>query len=827
MGKTAVLAIKIVGDARDGAKALDDTAAKSSRLAGVAKKAGAVAAAGFAAIGVGAVKAVSAAGDLQQSYGAVDTVFGKSAGKMHTWASSAATDVGLTANEFNNLGTLIGTQLKNGGTAMDKLAPKTRNLITTGSDLASMYGGTTADAVEALSSALKGERDPIERYGVSLTQAKIDAEAASLGFKKVGGSLSTEATQAATLALITKQTADAHGNFARETDTLQHQQQVFKASLANTSAELGTVLLPVATKAFGWLNDHAVPAIDKTVKAIQMLQGGASGADIAAKLGLSATTGAKIDKVAGALQSLKTWVDGLDFSNLSDSGPAMSSLADSGAKIGPAIQDAAASTKDLAPSVGSLLSSGIQLLPGILNGAATAAKFLADHQTLLAGALVAGGVAYAGYKTFQAAKQVADIAEVALLPARIAATFALAASNRALAAAQVQTSIATTESNVAGTASIFTRTRQAVVTIASTVAERTAALASRTWAAAQWILNAALSANPIGLVVLAIVALVAIVVLIATKTTWFQTIWSAVWTAIKATTAAIVTGIKATLNWFAGLPGLMAGWWNAAKAAVVNALNKAAAFVRALPGRIFAGLAALGSLGAKFLTWFGRAYLSVLKKVGQIYLYVALIPARIIAKIASLGAKLFSAFGTHFARAKTAANNKVTELIAYVKSIPAKILAALGNLGNLLRDAGRKLIGGLIGGITSKISGVKNVLGGITSKLTSWKGPPAKDARILTPAGKLIIDGLIAGIRAQTPALRKELGRITDTVQDDLTASPKLTLTPDNTRVISNRSTGTAARPAVQITIQGALDPLAVARQIRQLLTDYDVLVGA
>lgn len=193
--------------------------------------------------------AVAGAGDLQQSVGAIDTVFGRSSGRMHTWAKGAATDVGLTRNEFNELGTLIGSQLKNGGTAMDKLAPKTRNLIKTGADLSSMFGGTTKEAVEALSSALKGERDPIERYGVSLNQAKIDSEAAALGFKKVDGALSSQAQQAATLSLIMKQTSAAQGNFARESGTLAHQQQVLGARLGNLKDTIGTALLPVMTSA--------------------------------------------------------------------------------------------------------------------------------------------------------------------------------------------------------------------------------------------------------------------------------------------------------------------------------------------------------------------------------------------------------------------------------------------------------------------------------------------------------------------------------------------------------------------------------------------------
>ncbi|MGN6128681.1 MAG: phage tail protein, partial [Humibacter sp.] len=206
-------------------------------------------AASVAAMGAFVGSSVKAAGELEQSIGAVDSVFKGNAGQMHAWARGAAIDVGLTANEFNELGTLLGSQLKNAGTAMSDLAPRTNELIGLGADLASMFGGTSKEAVEAISSALKGERDPIERYGVSLKQATIDAKAAELGFAKVGGALSAEATTAATLALIMEQTADAHGNFARESATHEGTTQRLAASWGNITATIGQGFLPIATAA--------------------------------------------------------------------------------------------------------------------------------------------------------------------------------------------------------------------------------------------------------------------------------------------------------------------------------------------------------------------------------------------------------------------------------------------------------------------------------------------------------------------------------------------------------------------------------------------------
>lgn len=89
-----------------------------------------------------------------------------------------------------------------------------------------------------------------------------------------------------------------------------------------------------------------------------------------------------------------------------------------------------------------------------------------------------------------------------------------------------------------------------IATVANKVASVASAGASKAWAGAQWLLNAALDANPIGLTVIAIAALVAVIVVIATKTTWFQTIWKAAWGGVK--TAALDVW-----NWLKGLPAML------------------------------------------------------------------------------------------------------------------------------------------------------------------------------------------------------------------------------------------------------------------------------
>ena len=108
-----------------------------------------------------------------------------------------------------------------------------------------------------------------------------------------------------------------------------------------------------------------------------------------------------------------------------------------------------------------------------------------------------------------------------------------------------------------------------------------------------------------------------------------------------------------------------------------------------------------------------------------------------------------------------AINQKISAAITWVRGLPGRARSALGSLNGTLVSAGKSLIQGFINGIASMVGSVKNKLGEITGKLTSWKGPPAKDAKILQPAGRLLIEGFIRGINDSTSKLRSRLESIT------------------------------------------------------------------
>lgn len=119
--------------------------------------------------------------------------------------------------------------------------------------------------------------------------------------------------------------------------------------------------------------------------------------------------------------------------------------------------------------------------------------------------------------------------------------------------------------------------------------------ATLVWTGIQWALNAAFLANPLTWIILAIVALIAVIVLIATKTTWFQTAWEAMSSAVVAAAKAVWKFIKEVL-WEKGIKryfdliaaiilwvvGKFQSGFDRAKKAGSNMID----FVKSIPGRI-------------------------------------------------------------------------------------------------------------------------------------------------------------------------------------------------------------------------------------------------
>lgn len=198
---------------------------------------------------VAAKEVIGAASDLQQAVGGTTAVFGESQAAVAEWAKGADEAAGLSERAARQLTSQIGGLLKGFGFAKDEAAATSIELAQIGADLAATFGGTTQEAVEALAAALRGETDPLERFGISLNQAAINAKAMELGLADSATEVTGNAKAQAALALITERSADAQGQFGREADTAAGQLERSKAKIENTAASIGSDLLPVVAQA--------------------------------------------------------------------------------------------------------------------------------------------------------------------------------------------------------------------------------------------------------------------------------------------------------------------------------------------------------------------------------------------------------------------------------------------------------------------------------------------------------------------------------------------------------------------------------------------------
>ena len=208
-----------------------------------------------ALVGVGA-KAFSMAADFQDALGATGQIFKDNSDTVQAWANNLDTSYGIAKKEALEYSNLMGSMLINIGKLTEEQASKqSAKLIELAGDLTAMYGGTTQDAVRALTGALKGNNTMLDNYGMAVNEALIKQKALELGLISGTSEMSLQAKQAATLALIWEQTGAVQGQAAREADGASGAMRAFRTEVSNLSTELGEVLLPIITPIISKLAD--------------------------------------------------------------------------------------------------------------------------------------------------------------------------------------------------------------------------------------------------------------------------------------------------------------------------------------------------------------------------------------------------------------------------------------------------------------------------------------------------------------------------------------------------------------------------------------------
>jgi hypothetical protein len=191
--------------------------------------------------------AIRAASDFEEATSKVNVVFGRASKSVKAFADTAARSLGQSKQAVLDAAGAFGTFGKAAGLAGEDLSLFTTDFITLATDLASFNNTTPEEAVQAIGAALRGEAEPLRRFGVLLNDATLKAEAMELGIYSGNKALTAQQKILAAQSAIYKQTGDAQGDFARTADGLANKQRTLSALFKNFQIQLGQQLLPAAT----------------------------------------------------------------------------------------------------------------------------------------------------------------------------------------------------------------------------------------------------------------------------------------------------------------------------------------------------------------------------------------------------------------------------------------------------------------------------------------------------------------------------------------------------------------------------------------------------
>lgn len=279
-----------------------------------------------------------------------------------------------------------------------------------------------------------------------------------------------------------------------------------------------------------------------------------------------------IERGIGFMQRLVETVKGLmTGEGRSD---ALQSITDSVQQIGPALQSAGPALQAFGQTMGAfgqaIVSVGPEVISSVLTPAlqvlASVLRYVADNASWAVPTIGGLVLAFVGLRavgqtlgpivtTFNSFMRAVN---APLILAQTQAIRGQAAAMTQLSAALGTNSVAQIQNATAANASAAANGRGRLASIGSAIALRAQAAATKVVTAAQWLFNAALTANPIGIIIAAVVAVGVALWAFFTKTETGRKLWDKIWTGIKTTALTVWEWLKTTIGkaWETLGPGL-------------------------------------------------------------------------------------------------------------------------------------------------------------------------------------------------------------------------------------------------------------------------------
>ena len=244
---TRTLTVNIVGrtDSVDkafkrvskGSSLMSDRLAKGLKIGGLA----------FAALGGAAIAAartlgpmIQKAADIEESLSKNKVLFGEASVAVEKWSERTTKSLGISRREaleaVGNFGALTHAM----GMSGEEGSKMSMQLVDLAADMASFNNASPEETLTAIAAGLRGENEPLRRFGVLLDAATLKTKALEKGLISSTKDALTPQTKAlAAYSEILAQTEVQQGDFQRTSDGLANQQKLLAATWDDLQASIG------------------------------------------------------------------------------------------------------------------------------------------------------------------------------------------------------------------------------------------------------------------------------------------------------------------------------------------------------------------------------------------------------------------------------------------------------------------------------------------------------------------------------------------------------------------------------------------------------------
>ena len=191
------------------------------------------------------LKLANMAGDANEQMAKASVVFGASTDSVINFANETSEATGRSRYSLIQMAASVQDILVPMGMLRHEAADLSKELVEAAIDVASFNNVTESDAMRDFNSALVGNHETVRKYGIVISEARMQQVALEQGIIQTGDTLTDQQKIMARLAIIQKDSSDAQGDAIRTADSYSNVMKALTAEFQEFGIEVGQQLMPV------------------------------------------------------------------------------------------------------------------------------------------------------------------------------------------------------------------------------------------------------------------------------------------------------------------------------------------------------------------------------------------------------------------------------------------------------------------------------------------------------------------------------------------------------------------------------------------------------